>query len=119
MKTHRREILIYYNADSSSDRKTIAHAKSVTTHLKSYEYKKAPSSSTSWQMILSSLNIHPKDLLNKAHPYYRSHIKGKEFNEEDWISCLQRNPELIKAPIAIRGHRAILCNNPTDIYRLI
>ena len=119
MKTHHREILIYYNADSSSDRKTIAHAKSVTTHLKSYEYKKAPSSSTSWQMILSSLDIDPKDLLNKAHPYYRSHIKGKEFNKEDWISCLQRNPELIKAPIAVRGHKAILCNNPTDIYRLI
>lgn len=119
MKTHKREILIYYNADSSSDRKTIAHARGVTAHLKSYEFKKAPSSSTSWQMILSSLDIHPKDLLNKAHPYYREHIKGKEFNEEDWISCLQRNPELIKAPIAIRGHRAILCNNPTDIYRLI
>ena len=29
------------------------------------------------------------------------------------------NPELIKAPIAVRGHRAILCSNPTDIYRLI
>ena len=119
MITHHREVLIYYNADSSSDRRTVAHARSVTSYLKSYEYKKARSSSTSWLMILSSLDIHPKDLLNKAHPYYQRHIKGKEFDEEDWISCLQRNPELIKAPIAVRGYKAILCNTPTDILRLI
>ena len=25
------------------------------------------------------------DVLNKAHPYYRSHIKGKEFDKEDWL----------------------------------
>lgn len=119
MVTHQREILIYYNADSSADRKTVAHARSVTPHLKSYEFKRAPSTSTSWQMILTSLDVHPKELLNKAHPYYQANIKGKEFSDEDWISCLQRNPQLIKAPIAIRGQRAILCTNPTDIYRLV
>ena len=119
MRTHQREILIYYNAESSSDRKTIAHARTVSSHIKSYEFRNAPSSDTSWQMILSSLDIHPKELLNKAHPYYRQHIKGKEFDEEGWVSCLRRNPDIIKAPIAVRGHRAILCTNPTDIYRLI
>ena len=93
MKTHHREILLYYNADSNSDRRTLAHANSITSHLKSYEFKKAPSTSTSWQMILRSLDIHPKDLLNKAHPYYREHLKGKDFDDEDWISCLQKNQD--------------------------
>ena len=119
MRTHQREILIYYNPESSSDRKTVAHAKSVAPHLKSYAFRQAPSTSTSWQMILNSLNVHPKELLNKAHPYYQKNIRGKEFDEEDWICCLQHNPEMMKAPIAIRGHRAILCTNPTDIYRLV
>ena len=118
MKTHEREILIYYNPESSSDRKTVAHAQSLTPNLKSFSYDQSPSSHMSWQMILKSLDVHPKDILNKAHPYYQEHIRGREFDEESWLKIIKRNPEIIKAPIAVRGERAIVCHNPTDIYRL-
>ncbi len=118
MRTHKREILIYYNPESSNDRKTVAHAQSVVQHVRSFAYEKAPSTGTSWQQILRSLGLHPKDLMNKAHPYYREHIKGREFDEESWLKVLRYNPEIIKAPIAIRGKKAILCLNSTDIHRL-
>lgn len=118
MKTHKREILIYYNPESSKDRKTVAHAQSVVQHVRSYAYGKAPSTDTSWQQILLSLGLHPKELMNKAHPYYREHIKGREFDQESWLKVLRYNPEIIKAPIAIRGKKAILCLNSTDIHRL-
>ena len=118
MKTHERELLIYYNPDSSSDRKTVAHAQSVAPHIRSYSYSQAPSTGTSWQQILIALGVHPKELLNKAHPYYQQHIRGCEFDEESWIKVLRYNPEMIKAPIAIRGARAVMCATPTDIYKL-
>lgn len=118
MKTNKREILIYYNPESSNDRKTVAHAQSIVHHVRSYSFQKAPSNGTSWQQIINSLALHPKELLNKAHPYYREHIKGREFDDESWLKVLQYNPELIKAPIAIRGRKAILCTNSTDIHRL-
>ena len=119
MKTHRREIQIYYNPESSADRRTVAHAQGLSTHIKTYSFDKTPSTGTSWQQIISSLNVHPKELLNKAHPYYQQHIRGRDFDQESWIKVLRYNPELIKAPIAIRGSRAIVCTNPTDIYKLI
>jgi len=119
MKTNPREILLYYNPESSGDKKTVAHAKGVSRHVKSYSLDKNPSTTTSWKMILDALGMHPKDLLNKADPEYRRTIKGKEFNDEDWLDILLKNPHLIKAPIAIRGDRAILCTNATDIYRLV
>lgn len=118
MKTNNREILIYYNPESSSDRKTVAHAKGHIKHLKTFAHENSPSTSTSWQMIVKSLEIHPKDLLNKAHPDYRELIKGKEFDHEGWLNVLQRNPQLILAPIAVKGSKAVLCLNPTDIYKL-
>lgn len=119
MKTHQREILIYYNPDSSADRRTIAHAQGLTKYVKSFSYSKTPSTNMSWQQILKTLDMHPKDLMNKAHPYYQAHIRGKEFDKESWLKVIRYNPELIKAPIAIRGNRAILCNSPTDIYQLM
>jgi len=118
MKTNQREILIYYNPESSSDKKTVAYAKSMSKHIKSYAHDKSPSKGMSWEMIINSLNLHPKELMNKSHPYYRENIKGQDFDRESWIKVLQRNPDIIKAPIAVRGKQAVLCLSPTDILKL-
>lgn len=118
MKSNSRELLLYYNSESSSDRKTLAYAKSAIPYLKSYNHSKASCTTTNWKMILDALALHPKDLLNKAHPDYKSTIKGREFTNEGWLNVLSRNPQLIKAPIAIKGKNARLCLTPTDIFRL-
>ncbi|MCB0649032.1 MAG: hypothetical protein KDC49_20320 [Saprospiraceae bacterium] len=119
MKTNPREILLYYNEDSSSDRKTLAMAQSISRHIKSYDFKRSSNSPTGWQFILNNLNIHPKLLFNKAHPEYQKNIRGKEFGTEDWINILSNNPHLMKAPIAIKGNQVVLVGTPTDIYRLL
>lgn len=118
MKTHPREILIYYNPESSSDRRTIAHAQSLSPHVKSYSFEKANVSSTWWTSILTKLNIEPKGLFNKALPEYEEKLKGKEFDDEGWLNVIKKHPHLLRSPIAMRGSKAILCDSPTDIYRL-
>ena len=118
MKTNPREIIIYYNPESSRDKKTVAHAKGLVPHLRTYAFGQTPSTTTSWQTILKSLDMHPKELLNKADPYYQAHLRGKEFDEESWLNVITRNPNLIKAPIALRGRKAILCNSAPDVYKL-
>lgn len=118
MKTHPREILIYYNSKSSSDRKLLAHAKSTGFKVRSYCHSQAPSTTTSWNSIIENLNMHPKELMNKADPYYQSHLRGKEFEMEDWLNVIKNNPQLMKSPIAMKGKKAIVCNTPTDIYKL-
>ncbi len=118
MKTHRREILIYYNPESSNDRKTVAHAQSLAPYIRTFAFHQAPSTGTSWQQIISALNLRPKDLMNKAHPYYQENIRGRKFNEEDWLNVIMHNPTLLRAPIAMRGDKAVLCSSATDIYKL-
>lgn len=118
MTNNPREINLFYNPESSSDKKTVAHAQGVVPFVNSYSYAKSGKSSTTWRMIIESLGVHPKELLNKAHPYYQDNIRGKEFDDEDWLTILSKNPHLMKAPIAVKGKRAMLCLNPTDIYRL-
>jgi len=118
MKTHPREILFYYDANSSSDKKTLAYAKSMSTHVKAYTYEKAFNTDTNWLVMLQELAIDPKKLLNKAHPDYRKNLKGMEMTTEEWIMIIKKNPHLIKSPIAIRGSKAIVCETPTDIYKL-
>ncbi len=118
MKTHLREILIFYNADSQRDRKTVVHAKSLVNHVKAFTFYNGLKTRRSWQEVLNALDVHPKELLNKAHPFYQEHIRGREFGLSSWLKVIAHNPDIIKAPIAIRGKRAILCLTPTDIYQL-
>ena len=118
MKTHDRELMIYYNASSSSSKKTIAYAQSTGQKVITYEFGKSRSTTTDWKLILKSMDAHPKELLNKAHPYYQKNIKGKNFNMHGWLNILQRNPEMIKHAIAVKGTQAIMCTTPTDIYKL-
>ncbi|MCB0635183.1 MAG: hypothetical protein KDC54_01120 [Lewinella sp.] len=118
MLTHRAEILLFYNPASSSDRMTVAHALALTPHVKAFAYHQCPATGMSWHQILAALDTPPKLLLNKAHPYYQHYIRGRDFDDEGWVNILRHNPEMIKAPIAIRGHRAVQCLTPTDIYKL-
>lgn len=118
MNNQSKELLIYYNPNSSADRKTIAHARGTGQKVVSYNHTNNSSTTTTWKSILKALDKHPKEILNKAHPYYQANIRGKEFNMHGWLNILQNNPDLIKHPIAMKGSKAIICQTPTDIYRL-
>ncbi len=118
MKTNPREILIFYNPASSLDKKTLAYARTVSPHVRFISHDNNPSTSTAWKYMLKSMNLHPKNLLNKAEPEYQSKLRGKEYDHEGWLNILINNPHLIKAPIAIKGNTVMLIENPTDILRL-
>jgi len=118
MKTHPNEILVYYDRETSVGKKVLALARSVSNHVKEIEYKKNNITPSLMKGLLKQLDLRPKDLLNRAHPFYQKHIQGGDFDSEGWLNILIQNPELIRSPIVIRGKEAVLCDNPTDIYKL-
>lgn len=118
MKVHKSEILIFYNPNSSTDRKTLAIAQGLSANVITYEFDRSTITTTTWHRLLDMLAVQPKDLINKAHPYYQSHLRGKEFDNEAWFNILKNAPYLIKAPIVVSGNRAIICHNPTDVLKL-
>ncbi len=118
MKTLSNELFVYYDPGSIRAKKVLAYARGVAQHVKEVEYHKTKLTPTLWKQLLFKLDSNPKNLLNKAHPYYQSNIRGREFDDEGWLKILINNPDLIKCPIVVKGEKAILCNNPTDILQL-
>ena len=117
MKKPENEILIYYDRNSSRAKKVLAYARTISRHVNEVEYHRTSFTPTMWKQLLQRLNMKPKSLLNKANPYYQLNVRGRDFDEEGWLNILIRNPDLIKAPIVVKGSQAILCNNPTDILK--
>jgi arsenate reductase (glutaredoxin) len=119
MKSHKREIIVYCNPESSSGKMTTAYARSLSHNVVIYSFEEAPPTETGWRGILEMLNMHPKELLDKSQSYYQEAIRGRDFDDEGWLHVIKRNPKLIKFPIAIRGNQAVFCHTPTAILKLI
>ncbi len=75
-------------------------------------------SSTFVRQVVKQLNLRPKDLLNRAHPYYQAHVRGRDLDMEGWLHVVVRNPQLWKAPVALLGDQAVLCEPASLIYTL-
>ena len=117
--THsKQEISILYNPECSKAKKAVAYARSRARSVYSIEYSKWGTTATKWREVLDMLKKNPKEILDKSKPYYQANIRGREFEDRDWLSVVMKNPGLIRSPIAIRGSKAIFLDNPTDIYRL-
>ena len=112
------EILLLLKSDCSKSKKVFAYAKSISNQVNVIDLLKTKSTGTIWQNILSKLDMSPKELLDKSNPYYQANIRGRDFEERDWTILLMNNPSLIRGPIVIKGNKARLIDNPTDIYKM-
>ena len=109
---------MYLKPNCSESKKVLAYAKSLSNNVNVIDIVRTKGTGTIWHSILSKLNKSPKQLLDKSKPYYQKHIKGMDFEDRDWTTLLMHNPELVRSPIAIKGNKAMILDNPTDIYKI-
>lgn len=118
MKKHPNELFFYYYPVQSGEKQTRAYARSVSNNINEINLQKERISTTAWRTILIKLNLRAKDLLDRSHPDYQTHIAGKTWDDESWLHILSNSPHLIKAPIAIKRDKAVLCITPVEVLKL-
>ena len=113
-----KELTLVYDSTSDAGRKALAYAHSLAPKVNKQDVSEVKLSTTFVRQVLKQLNMRPKDLLNRAHPYYQEHLKGRDFNSEGWLDVVAHNPVLLKSPIALHGDKAVLCEPASLIYTL-
>jgi arsenate reductase len=116
--TSERMITLFYNSNSSRAKQTLAYAKAEGLPVEEIDLLKTPLTGTQIAELAERLGLQVKDLVNQEHPSYKKHFEHHDFSSEDWIKMMQKNPEVIKQPIALRGHITILVETPSDIIRI-
>ena len=117
LKLNPNETLLYFDQNSSKGKKVLAYAQSRRKKVREMDWGKNKFTTTFWKGVLNKLGKSPKELLDKSKPYYQEHLRGKDFNDEDWLNILSKTPELLRGPIIIEGQNAILCDNANDIFK--
>jgi arsenate reductase len=113
-----KELTLVYDSNTSEGRKALAFAYSLAPKVNKQDVSQVSLSSTFVRQVVKQLKLRPKDLLNRAHPYYQEHLRGRDLDMEGWLHVLANNPTLWKAPVALMGDQAVMCEPASLIYTL-
>lgn len=116
--TSERMITLYYSSASERAKKTLAYAKAEGLPIVEVDVLKTPLTGTQIAELADRLGLKIGDLVNQQHPMYRKRFEPQDLSENDWITVIRQNPELLKQPIALRGNITILVETPTDIIKI-
>jgi len=68
--------------------------------------------------ILLKLNMKPHEIIRKQEDYYKKELKGKKFNDDEWLKIIIENPKLLQRPIIVGKYKAVIAQPPSLIENL-
>jgi len=116
---HPNMIAIYHNPRCAKSRAGLEYLKNQGVDFEVIEYLKHPFTRESLKDLLMKLNLGPRDILRTGEAVYKEKFRGKNFTDEEWITILLENPNLIRRPIVVNGYKAVLAQPPNEIDRLL
>lgn len=112
-------INLYYHPNHINSKKCIAIANANKVAVQAIDIEKTRISQTHWSEMAELLNISVIDMVDLEHDKVVSKFgKVPEIDEFSALKIIQNNPEVVKAPVAIRGQKAVFAKNSRDILKL-
>jgi len=103
-------IKIYHNSQCRRSRAGLEYLKGKGVEFEVVEYMKNPITEEQLKKLLVKLNLKPEEMVRTKEVYFQKHLKGKKFNEHEWIKIIVQNPRLLKRPIVEAQYKAVWGN---------
>lgn len=114
------KITIYQKPTCSKCRTTIGLLKERGAHFEAINYYEKPLNFGELRKLIDKLGIAPRDLLRKGEQVYRDLKLGRsELTDDELITLMVENPDLIQRPIVVKGNKAVLGRPPENIDDLL
>jgi arsenate reductase (glutaredoxin) len=99
---------IYHNPQCKKSRAGLQFLQGKGIHFEVIEYLKNLLTEKQIEMLLMKLNKKPLEIVRTQEEYYKKNLKGKKFNDHEWIRILVQNPRLIQRPIVEVEYKAVI-----------
>lgn len=110
-----KQLTIYYNPEDSRSSKTIAHAKLYKYPVLERDIINEPLTATQIVGLSRKLGVRLHDLIEQDN------LDGQKgltiLDEHDLADYIEKNPALLKHPVAELGERAIFIMTPAEIQK--
>ena len=110
---------IYHNSRCKKSRAGLQFLQEKGLEPEIIEYLKTPIGEDELKDILVRLHMKPNEIIRPQEEYYRKELKGREFNDDEWVKILVENPKLIQRPIVVKGPKAVIGDPASNIEALL
>jgi len=108
-------LTIYHNPQCRKSRAGLQYLKEKKLEFEIVEYMKKPIPEKVLEKILIKLNKKPAELVRTQESYYKQNLKGKKFEDHEWIRILIENPKLIQRPVVEARYKAVIADPVENI----
>jgi arsenate reductase len=112
-------LIIYHNPHCKKSRSGLQYLQKSGSPFDVREYLKNPLTEQELETLLIKLNRKPADILRSQEDYFKQNLKGKKFEDHEWIKILLQNPKLIQRPIIEGKYKAVIGDPVENIEPLL
>lgn len=115
-----KEITLIYNSEDHIGQQIMAYACIENMPIHDIDLKKRKLTATQWAELASRMKMHIRDLVNtEGSEFFQKFGEVNELSDEDWLSLLVHNPDILKAPIVMKGDKVVMMCNPQEMLYFI
>ena len=115
-----REITLIYNSKEHIGLQILAYAQTENIPIHYINLLHVKLTPSHWIEIASRMKIKVHDLINKEDADFLQkfgHLNN--LSEEDWVKLLIHNPDILRAPIVMKGDKVVFMSNPQDMLYFV
>lgn len=111
-----RQLTLIYNSRTSLGKQSLGYAESSGNKVHTIDISKTKIGDTAWVSIAEGLGKPLHKLLDKDLPELPD-VDTSVFDTNDWLKLLNKNPDMLQHPIAIKGKKFRQLVTPSEILR--
>jgi arsenate reductase len=115
-----KEITLIYNSEEPIGRQILADAlkEKITVH--DIDLKHIKLTPTQWAGLASKLHLDIGELVDtKSAGFLKKFGQVEDLTSQDWLSLLAHNPDILKAPIVLKGSKTSMITSPQDVLTFL
>jgi arsenate reductase len=113
------KITVYHNSRCSKSRCVLEFLQEKNLDFEVIEYLKDVPTKTQLKTLIAQLGIKPQELIRTSEEEFKSHFKGKNLSDDEWIDAMVKFPKLIERPIVVKNGKAIIARPTERINELL
>ncbi len=115
-----KEITIIHNSNEETGKKIIAYANTEELPIHEIDLAHGHLSDTHWVEIAKRMGISINELVNKDDSdFMRKYDDLDDLEDHDWLKMIRNNPDILRAPIVMKGERVVFMSNPQDMLHFL
>lgn len=113
------KIIVYHNSRCSKSRCALEFLQEKNQKFEVIEYLKDVPTKAQLKSLITQLGIKPVELIRTSEEEFKTHFKGKNLSDDEWIDAMLKFPKLIERPIVVKDGKAVIARPTERINELL